>query len=165
VKPSDPSDRGRLLWTRGDAAGALAWVNETLDRDPANLKALLLKGEILLEAREGDEALRAHERAVEVAPRSSEAWNGLARCRHALGDDLRALEAAQEAKRLLGEGENFRETAPVYLTLVWCLRERRLYQEALDAAEEGLERTPDAILAQWATTVADELAEAQKERC
>jgi hypothetical protein len=32
-------------------------------------------------------------------------------------------------------------------------------------AEEGLARIPDAILAQWAATVEEELAEAEKEQC
>ena len=58
-----------------------------------------------------------------------------------------------------------RQAAPVYLTLVWCLREKRLFREALDVAEEGLARIPDAILAQWAATVEEELAEAEKEEC
>ena len=55
--------------------------------------------------------------------------------------------------------------APVFLTLVWCLREKRRFREAIAAAEEGLRRTPDAILAQWATQVQDELIAAEKERC
>jgi len=41
----------------------------------------------------------------------------------------------------------------------------RHYQEALDLASEGLERCPDAILAQWASLVEEELAESQKEEC
>ena len=32
-------------------------------------------------------------------------------------------------------------------------------------AEQGLARIPDAILAQWAATVEEELAEASKEGC
>ena len=60
---------------------------------------------------------------------------------------------------------NDRQAAPVYLTLVWCLRETRRLREALAAAEEGLRRTPDAVLAEWAGVVEQELAEAEKERC
>jgi tetratricopeptide (TPR) repeat protein len=124
-----------------------------------------LTAEVLIEERRGREALAAAEQAVQAAPRSSAAWNALARGRHALRDDEGALAAAREAERLLPEGDNFRQAAPVYLTLVWCLREMRLFQEALDAAEAGLLRVPDAVLAQWAGTVEDELAEAQRERC
>ena len=66
---------------------------------------------------------------------------------------------------MLGEGDNFAQTAAVYLTLVWCLREMRRYREAIAVAEEGLARMPDAVLAQWATRIEEELVEAEKERC
>jgi tetratricopeptide (TPR) repeat protein len=102
---------------------------------------------------------------VKLSPRSAEALDSLARCLHALARDAEALETALAARGLLGEGDNYREAAPVYLTLVWCLREMRRFREALAMAEEGLARTPDAILAQWASTVEEELAEAEKEEC
>ena len=35
----------------------------------------------------------------------------------------------------------------------------------LAVAEEGLTRCPDAILAQWASLVEEELAESEKEEC
>jgi len=80
--------------------------------------------------------------------------------------DLRSVLAeAERARALLDEGDNDLQAGPVYLTLVWCLREMRLFREALAMAEEGLRRVPDAILANWAATVEDELAEAQKEEC
>jgi hypothetical protein len=75
------------------------------------------------------------------------------------------LSAAETARRLLGEDDNYRQTAPVYLTLVWCLRELRLFKEALAVAEEGLAAIPDAVLAQYASLVEQELAESEKERC
>ncbi len=53
----------------------------------------------------------------------------------------------------------------MYLTIVWCLRELERLPEALAAAEEGLRRTPDAVLAEWASVVEQELAESEKERC
>ena len=118
-----------------------------------------------LEAREGETALGLYERATRLAPESSETWNGRARCLHALGRDAEALEAAEQARRLLPLRDNFRQASPVYLTLVWCLREMRRFREALAAADEGLEKSPDAILAQWAGVVEEELAEAEKEEC
>ena len=84
---------------------------------------------------------------------------------HARDDPVGQHGPREEARRLLGEGDNFRQAAPVYLTLLWCLREMRRYREALDVAEEGLALVPDAILAQWAATVEEELAEAEQERC
>ncbi len=50
-------------------------------------------------------------------------------------------------------------------TVPSLLRELRLLREALEAAEEGLRRTPDAVLADWATVVEQELVAAGKERC
>lgn len=162
---SEACARARLSLARGDEEAARAAIEEALGLEPDHVGAVLLRAELHLLARESEAALRLHHRATELLPRSSEAWNALARCRHALGDDGGALQAAEEARRLLGEGDNFLQAGPVYLTLLWCLREMRRYREALDVAEEGLARVPDAILAQWAATVEEELAEAQKERC
>lgn len=158
-------DSARLLAARGDLREALSTLDAVLARDPDNLQALLLKAGLLLESREEEDALPLYERAVVSAPSSAEALNGLARCLHALGRDPEALRAAEEARGQLGEGDNFRQTAPVYLTIVWCLRQMRRYKEALAAAEDGLGRCPDAILAQWASLVEEELAEAEKEEC
>ena len=158
-------DQARSLAFRGDPRGALARLEELLALDPDHVAGLLLKGTLLLELREGEEATTVLEHAVRLAPRSAEAWNALARCRHALGDDEGGLRDAQLAKTLLREGDNFRHRAAVYLTLVWCLREMRRYREALELAEEGLEGMPDAVLAQWASVIEEEYAESQKEEC
>ncbi len=155
----------RLLAARGRSRDALALLDDLLRAEPDHVPALLLRAALLLEAREGDRALALYERAVRLSPESAEVWNGLARCLHALARDGEALEAAERARALLPLGDNFRQASPVYLTLVWCLRELRRFKEALAAAEEGLERCPDAILAQWAGVVEEELAEAEKEEC
>jgi tetratricopeptide (TPR) repeat protein len=159
--------RARLLAWRGQVAEASAALDELLFADPRHLGALLLKASLLQEGREERAALALCARAVAAWPRSAEARNALARGLHALGENERALAEAEEAKRLLDvdEADNALQTGPVYLTLVWCLRDLRLYKEALLAAEEGLLRVPDAILASWAGTVEEELAEAQKEEC
>jgi Tfp pilus assembly protein PilF len=155
----------QMLLARGDLGPARAALEKVLDREPSNPEALLLRAHALLQNREEQHALEAYERAVRAAPRSAEALNGLARCFHALARDEDALVAARSALDLLDEGDNFRQSGPVYLTLVWCLREMHRLREALTTAEEGLARTPDAVLAQWASVVEEELAEAEKERC
>lgn len=158
-------DSARLLALRGEFSLALAALAEILEREPARVDALLLKGGLLLQLREGDQALLCFARAAALAPRSSEALNGFARCLHSLDRNQEALAVALAAQAELPRGDNFKHTAPVYLTLVWIYRELRRFREALDAAEEGLERCPDAVLAQWASVVEEELAEAQQERC
>ncbi|HET7746593.1 MAG TPA: tetratricopeptide repeat protein [Vicinamibacteria bacterium] len=162
--------RARFLDARvfaGTGRPEEAWraVREILEADPRHLGALLLKASLLNEDRRWEEALAVNEQAAALWPRSAEALNALARALHAAGRDAEALARAEEAKGLLGEPDNARHASAVYLTLVWCLREMRRYPEALAVAEEGLERAPDAILAQWATQVQDEYAESQKERC
>ena len=158
-------DRARVLAVMGRVPEAVALLESVLDADPAHRGALLLRASLHGEEREWESALELNQRAARLWPRSAEALNSLARCLHALGHDQEALKVAHEARVVLGEPGNFAQTAAVYLTLVWCLREMRLFREALAMAEEGLHRVPDAILANWAATVEDELAEAQKEEC
>jgi tetratricopeptide (TPR) repeat protein len=94
-----------------------------------------------------------------------EALNDLARALHELGRNEEALGPAEQARALLGDPQQARHAGMVCLTLLWCYRELRRYKEALAAAEEGLARTPDAVLAEWATVVEQELAHAERERC
>jgi tetratricopeptide (TPR) repeat protein len=158
-------DRARHAAALGQVEGALEVLEEVLAAEPDRLDALLLKGRLLREARRDEESLAACRQAAAAWPRSAEALNAVARCLHAMGRDEEALGPAGEARRLLSEGENFRQAAPVYLTLVWCLRELRRLREAVAMAEEGLARTPDVLLAEWASQVEEELARAEKERC
>ena len=161
----DPFDRARALAALGDAGEAMAALDAILDEDPDHLGALLLKASLLMEARAADAALALYERAARMGPRSSEALNELARCLHAHERNDEALEVARKAQELLREADNFRHAGSVYLTLVWILRAKRQFKEALALAEEGLLRAPDAVLAEWASVVEQELAESEKERC
>ena len=158
-------ERARWLAALGRVTEAREALDAVLAAAPIHRGALLLQATLLLEERQDEPALAWCRRAVAAWPRCAEALNALARCLHALGRDEEALEAAQGAQALLGEGDNGLQTAPVYLTLVWCLRELRRYPEALTAAEEGLARSPDGVLAQWASVVEEELARAQRQRC
>lgn len=158
-------DRARTLAGVGRLEEAIARLEAVLEADPAHRGALILRATLHAEEREWEKALELNERVARLWPRSAEALNALARCLHALGRDQDALKMAHEARAVLGEGENFGQTTAVYLTLVWCLREMRRYREAIAVAEEGLERMPDAVLAQWATQVQVELIAAEKERC
>lgn len=158
-------EEARVLAACGRLDEALGTLDRILADEPRQAGALMLKASVMLERRQDEAALELSRQAVAAAPESAEARNGLARCLHAMARDEEALAAAQEAKALLGQGDNFRQTAPVYLTLVWCLRDLRRYREAVVLAEEGLLRCPDAVLAQWATVVEEELAESEQERC
>jgi tetratricopeptide (TPR) repeat protein len=162
---NDPLAQARLLAAQGRAPEAKSLLEAILQEEPTHERALLLLADLLLAAAREAEALAVYRRAASLHEQSAEAHTGLANCLHALHEDDAALEEAQAAHALLGTGDNARHAAAVYLTLVWCLREKRLLREALAAAEEGLARVNDAVLAQWASTVEEELAEAEKERC
>jgi tetratricopeptide (TPR) repeat protein len=163
--PASEVDEARVLAARGERPAAIAALSRVLGEDPDRVEALLLRGRLLLDERDAAAARRDLERAVALAPGSAEALNGLARCRLADG----ALDAAQQlagrALERLAEGDNYIQTGPVYLTLVWCLREQRRFREALALINEGLLHCDDALLAEWASTLEDELAEAEQERC
>jgi len=165
MTPSPALESARTLVVLGRSDDARTTLSAILERDPEHAGALALMGEVLLQEREPDRALAFLHRAVAADPRSAEAANLLARALHALQRDQEALAAARRAQALLADPTNYGQVAPVYLTLVWCLRELRQLREALDVAEEGLRRTPDAVLADWATVVEQELAATEKERC
>ena len=155
----------RLLAAIGRRREALSAADVLLDENPDHLGILLLKAGLLQQAGGAEGALALYERAVRQSPRAAEAWNDRARCLHGLGRDDEALEAARMARSLLVQPDNARHAPSVYLTLMWCLREKRLFREALQAAEECLARTPDAVVAEWAGQIEQELAEAERERC
>ena len=161
----EPFARVRVLVGMGRLEEARPLLAQILERDPHHLGALLLQGGLRIEERDFPGALALYEKAAREWPRSAEAHNAVARCLHALGRDREAIAHAETARSLLGEGDNFAQTAAVYLTLVWCHRELREYKEAVNAAEEGLAVAPDAILAQWASQVEMEMMEAEKEEC
>ncbi len=158
-------ESARTLAALGRVRDARATLDAILRHQPAHVDALVLLAEVLLHERDAAAALSAAVRAAAADPDSAEARNLEARALHALGRDEEGLASAQAARELLERPENFRQVAPVYLTLVWCLRALGRTSEALAAAEEGLRRTPDAVLGEWAGVVEQELAATQEERC
>jgi tetratricopeptide (TPR) repeat protein len=124
----------RLAAFAGRRDEALAEVDAILDEAPDHLGALLLKASLLQESGAVESAAALYERAVTLAPASPEAWNERARCLHSLGRDDEALESARGARALLDDPRNAAHVPAVFLTLVWCLREKRLFREALAAA-------------------------------
>ena len=158
-------DDARFMASGGEVRAALAALDTILHGEPEHVDALLLKARLHLELRDGEGALALSQAAIRFRPDSAEALNGLALCLHQLGRDDEALRTAERARSCLEHEPNSLHVGPVYLTLLWCLRGQRRLREAVDVAEEGLGRCYDAVLAQWASTVEEELAEAEQERC
>jgi tetratricopeptide (TPR) repeat protein len=70
--------RGRLREAQGDRAAALAAYDQSLEREPRNIEALLAKGMILRDLKRMDEALKVFQQVLAIAPQL-EAARGLAR--------------------------------------------------------------------------------------
>ena len=56
-------ETARMLAARGEAAQASEVLDRLLEREPEHVSALLLKGQLQLEARDGEGALAFYERA------------------------------------------------------------------------------------------------------
>jgi tetratricopeptide (TPR) repeat protein len=155
----------RLLAADGRRDAAAERIDLLLAEQPRCVAALLLRGDLWDLRREPAAALRAYEQAAVAVPESAAAWNGQARQLRLLERRAEAFAAAEHARTLLSHGDNFVETGPVYLTLLWCLRDERRFREALALAEEGLRKSSDAVLAEWATQIEEEWTNAERDRC
>jgi tetratricopeptide (TPR) repeat protein len=76
--------RATARYLSGDAEGAMADIAETLRRDPRHLGALAEMGMILEDSGRQDDALRAYERALAIAPQWRPISEAAARVRAAL---------------------------------------------------------------------------------
>lgn len=82
-----------------------------------------------------------------------------------LASEPRRLEILLDARTAAFKTKDVRTASLVYPQLIEVLREERRFREALEAAEEGLALTHDPLIARLADEVADQLAEAEKDRC
>jgi tetratricopeptide (TPR) repeat protein len=78
------SRRATARYLSGDAEGAMADIAETLRRDPRHLGALAEMGMILEDSGRQDDALRAYQRALAIAPQWRPIGEAAARVRAAL---------------------------------------------------------------------------------
>ena len=76
--------RATARYLAGDEKGAVADIAQTLTRDPRNLGALAGLGTILEDAGQRDQALRAYQRALTIAPQWQPIVDAVARVKAAL---------------------------------------------------------------------------------
>ena len=101
---------------------------------------------------------------VEAALRSTEASRPVPP-RVDLASEPSRLGILMNARAAALRSKDVRTASLVYPQLIEVLRDERRFREALDAAEEGLALTHDPLIARLADEVADQLAEAEKDRC
>lgn len=82
-----------------------------------------------------------------------------------LASEPTRLDILLDARTAAAKAKDVRTASLVYPQLIEVLREERRFREALEVAEEGLALTHDPLIARLADEVADQLAEAEKERC
>lgn len=143
---------GDLFIYQGDYEAALHMVEKTLAVDPDEVRALVLRGDILYCLNRDEDALESFSRALALDPANVEAWISRAGVLDVLGRPRDALACCQEA---------FRSMRPRKAYLLPCLFEQNLsilielkrYRPArdlLDAAETQLHRKEyKALLANY----------------
>jgi ADP-ribose pyrophosphatase YjhB (NUDIX family) len=82
-----------------------------------------------------------------------------------LASEPSRLDILKSARAAALKAKDVRTASVVYPQLIEVLRAQRLFREALEAAEEGLALTHDPLIARLADEIADQLAEAEQERC
>jgi len=98
-------------------------------------------------------------RSVEVGP------GALVSPRIDLASEPSRLHNLMDARAAAFRSKDVRTASLVYPQLIEVLRDERRFREALEVAEEGLALTHDPLIARLADEIADQLAEAEKERC
>jgi tetratricopeptide (TPR) repeat protein len=123
---------------------ALAKLEAALRVNPQNTAALMLTGVIHEQRGEIPKARDAYESVLAINPRFAPAANNLAwlHAEHG-GDQERALELAQTAKRLAPDDPYISDT------LGWILARRGVKQQALTLLKESATKLPDNMQVQY----------------
>ena len=87
-------------YARGESDSAIEAFTKALEVDPRNFMALCNRALARLRAKDDANALRDARACVRNAPKWHKAWYRLSQARTALGDDVEALNALAEARRL-----------------------------------------------------------------
>lgn len=116
----DPEGAVRLaradrLREEGRYEEAIAAYGEAIARDPGLGHYRFVIGELWFELQRYHDAARVFAEIVRAEPQHAQAWGGLGRAAHLLGEDVHALAALEQAIVLAPEwGEVLYEAAVVY---------------------------------------------------
>ncbi|HEX8282364.1 MAG TPA: energy transducer TonB [Pyrinomonadaceae bacterium] len=130
-------ERGKALFERGDARGALPLLRDAAEQRKTDADAWYLYGLALNRAGKHKDARKAFEKSLKARPDSAVARAGLAHTLLLLG---KTGDAEREAGRALALGDNLAE--PHYVMAVVHYRRERLWPAAVES-EKALALRPD----------------------
>jgi Carboxypeptidase regulatory-like domain/Tetratricopeptide repeat len=153
--------RGMLELRNQDLAAAQLYLEESIRADPTSSAAYVMLGAVYNHEGRFDDALRASQRAVSLAPRAWQGYFEAAKASLAKAMYQNALQFAKDAERLGGGG-----FAGVHLVKAYAMLPLKLYKDAQHELQAFLLQDPkaeDAMQAQnlLAEAVADDSAVAR----
>jgi ADP-ribose pyrophosphatase YjhB (NUDIX family) len=95
----------------------------------------------------------------------AEGTGALSKPKIELASEPSRMEMLMSARAAALKAKDVRTASVVYPQLMEVLRAEQRFREALEVAEEGLALTHDPLIARLADEIADQQAEAEKERC
>jgi KaiC/GvpD/RAD55 family RecA-like ATPase len=90
-------DHGITLYKSGKWGQALQNINDVLDKDPNNVKALLYRGDIYLAREKHDLAIESYEKVIDLAPQLDSPWVGYGEALIGLGRNSEAKACFRKA--------------------------------------------------------------------
>jgi len=132
--------RGRIHRERKDLAAARADFEQALKEDPAYFSATVSLASLDLLEKKPDQARNRLQASLKADPRNHYARLGLAELQ------MREKAPTEDIKSLIMEGVKLAPTEPsLRLALIDLLARKRLYKEALAAAQEAVTALPNDI--------------------
>ncbi|MFT3923480.1 MAG: tetratricopeptide repeat protein [Myxococcales bacterium] len=138
-----PLERGQLLETRGDYAGAAAAYQKALEERPHDTELKLRLGAALVTADRVDEADALLREVLKERPTSAEAEHFMGRILFARHDTAQALQRFERAVNF----DNMR--ADYHMYLAWAHLEQGNLSGALESVNAALARDPNLADAYW----------------
>ncbi len=146
----DHMARGDLYFDQGNLTAAKEAYEEAVAANPELATAYARWGQILALRRKTDEALIRTTRAVELAPNDPEVLSAHARALKETGDTAGAIRYAQDA---LAIDPNY---GAAHAALAEAYFAQQKFDEALAAAEQGVQADPDSVWAWYSLGVVRE---------
>ncbi len=134
---------GDLFIYEGDYETALSMVNKTLELDPQNIRALVLKGDILFCLNHDLEALKVLTRALKINPECAEAYISKAGVLDVLGKYREALACCTAATQYISASNRHLLPTLIDQQLILLIRLKKFRQARALLNESHLKLSSD----------------------